>query len=113
MYKKAFSAIQLLNIVIQGFFSLLFPIGLGILFSWLGVEKWGAPSWLWVVLTVSGALIGIVSMIRFILSACRAYERLEEQRRKKEAESKPENEARGDSDNGEDPSLTDNERTDI
>lgn len=109
MYKKAFSAIQLLNIVIQGFVSLLFPIGLGILFSWLSVEKWGAPSWLWVVLTVSGALIGIVSMIRFILSACRAYERLEEERRRKEAENRAQAEAEADTENTDDPP----ERTDI
>lgn len=101
MYKKAFSAMQLVNIVIQGFISLLFPIGLGILFSWLSVEKWGAPSWLWVVLTVSGALIGIVSMIRFILSACHAYERLEEERRKKAAEE-------GDGQNSKDASVSEN-----
>ena len=89
MYKKTFTALQIFNIVLQGLFSLVFPIGLGILFSWLGVAKWGAPDWLYAILIPVGALVGFVSMVKFILSASRSLERLEEERRKKEKRNRP------------------------
>ena len=75
MYRKIISATYVLNIIFQSFFNLAFPIGLGILFSWLLVEKAAAPGWIYAPLVI----IGFSSMIRFILSAMRALEQLEAQ----------------------------------
>lgn len=84
MYKKAFTALNIFNIVLQGLFSLVFPIGLGVLFSWLGVTKWGAPGWLYAILIPVGALVGLMSMVKFILSATRGLERIEAEGRERE-----------------------------
>ena len=84
MYRKFISAMYLLNIIFQSFFNLAFPIGLAILGSWLLVEKAGAPGWIYAPLVIVGVAIGFVSMVRFILSATRALDRLEEERNKKE-----------------------------
>lgn len=79
MYRKIISATYVLNIIFQSFFNLAFPIGLGILFSWLIVEKAGAPGWIYAPIVIIGVIIGFFSMVRFILSAMRALERLERQ----------------------------------
>lgn len=79
MYRKIISATYVLNIIFQSFFNLAFPIGLGILFSWLLVEKAAVPGWIYAPLVIIGVIIGFSSMIRFILSAMRALERLEAQ----------------------------------
>ena len=86
MYRKFISAMYLLNIIFQSFFNLAFPIGLAILISWLFVEKAGAPGWLYAPLVIVGVAIGFVSMIKFILSATRALDRLERERQEKKEE---------------------------
>ena len=83
MYGKFVSAMYLLNIIFQSFFNLAAPIGLSILASWLLVEKAGADGWVYAPLVLVGVAIGFVSMIRFILSATRALDRLEEQKKVK------------------------------
>lgn len=93
MYGKFVNAMYLLNIIFQSFFDLAFPIGLAILGSWLLVEKANAPGWIYAPLVIVGVAIGFSSMIRFILSATRALDRLENERRKKASEGK-------DTDNG-------------
>lgn len=93
MYDKIVSAMYLLNIVFQSFFNLAFPIALSILGSWLLVEKVSAPGWVYAPLVLFGVAVGFVSMIRFILSATRALDRLEEQKKVK-------NKKREDSHNG-------------
>jgi F0F1-type ATP synthase assembly protein I len=80
MYRKIVSATYVLNIIFQSFFNLAFPIGLGILISWLLVENAGAPGWIYAPLVIIGVIIGFSSMIKFILSAMRALERLEAQK---------------------------------
>ena len=80
MYRKIISTTYVLNIIFQSFFNLAFPIGLGILSSWLLVEKAGAPGWIYAPIVIIGVIIGFSSMIRFILSAMRALERLEMQK---------------------------------
>ena len=82
MYGKFVSAMYLLNIIFQSFFDLDFPIGLSILGSWLLVEYAGAPGWIYAPLVIMGVILGFVSMIKFILSATRALDRLEGQRQK-------------------------------
>ena len=93
MYGKFVSAVYLLNIIFQSFFDLAMPIGVSILASWLLVEKASAPGWIYAPLVVIGVIIGFSSMIRFILSAMKALDRLEEQKNGK-------NKKREDSHNG-------------
>ena len=83
MYGKFVSAMYLLNIIFQSFFDLALPIGLSILASWLLVEKAGAGGWIYAPLVIVGVAIGFTSMIRFILGATKALDRLEEQRKTK------------------------------
>ena len=92
MYGKFISAMYLLNIIFQSFFNLAFPIGLAILGSWLLVEKAGAPGWIYAPLVIVGVAIGFVSMVRFILTATRALDRLEEERSKNKDKKDSENE---------------------
>ncbi len=84
MYRKFISAMYLLNIIFQSFFNLAFPIGLAILGSWLLVEKAGAPGWIYAPLVIIGVAIGFVSMVKFILTATRALDRLEREGNKRE-----------------------------
>ena len=77
MYKRFVSALYLLNIIFQSFLNLLTPIGLGLLISYLLTEHAGAPAFVWAILTVSGVFAGLVSMVKFILSATSALDRLE------------------------------------
>jgi hypothetical protein len=80
MYRGAFSAIQIINMVVHSIFTLLFQIAIGLGIGWLAVEKWGAPSWAYVPLILLGTIFGFYSMITFLLSAMRSYERLEKER---------------------------------
>ena len=79
MNRKLIGAIYVLNIVFQSFFSLLMPIGLGLLISWLSVERLGAPGWIYAVLITLGTLSGLYSMVRFILAAAGGLDRLEKE----------------------------------
>ncbi len=88
MYGKAFTALQLINIVVHSIFTLLWQIGLSILIGWLCVEKWSAPSWLYVPLILLGVASGLIGMVRFILSASASVERIEREREKKYAQNK-------------------------
>ena len=71
------------NIILQAFWSLLFPIGAGVLVGWLMTEKCGMGSCVFVILILLGVFVGIVSMIRFLLSALAGLERLEKEQREK------------------------------
>ena len=82
MYRKLVSATYVINIIFQAFLTLLFPAGLGFLCSWLLVRYAGAPNWLYAPLLIIGILIGLFSMVKFIIAAMSALERLEEQSKK-------------------------------
>lgn len=94
MYRGLISAMYALNIVFQGLFTLLMPIGAALGISYLAVTYGGAPSWLYAILIPIGAALGMISMIRFILIACKNLERLERMRenKRKEDESLEKNE---------------------
>ena len=77
------NAMYAFNIVLQAFWTLLFPIGGGLFLGWLLTEKCGMGSYIFVILILLGALTGIVSMIRFLLSALAGLERLEKEQREK------------------------------
>ncbi len=86
--KGAYSALYIANIVFQSIFTLLVHIGIGLLLSWLFVDKLGAPAWIYAIVIVIAVLSGLLSMVRFILAAMRALDNLEksnkEKRRKNE-----------------------------
>ena len=86
MYRRAFSAVQIINIVVHSFFTLIFQIALGLGAGWLAVEKLGAPSWVYVITILLGVGTGLYSMITFVISSSRAVERLEAERRAKRGE---------------------------
>ena len=87
-YKKFVSTLYTLNIISQAFFTLLFPIGIACALSFLLVKFAGAPTFIWAILLTVATFLGLFSMIKFVLSAMAALERLEKEgeRRRKEDE---------------------------
>ena len=81
--KNFMNSMYALNIVLQSFWSLLMPIGLGILLGWLLTEKLGFGDYVFVILIILGVVIGIFSMIKFLLSALAGLERLEKEQKNK------------------------------
>lgn len=90
MHKKIFSALELLNILFQAFYTLALPIGIGALASFLLTKFLYAPSWIWAVLLILGVLIGLYSMIKYILTATAGIDRRDKQTKqtKREQEEK-------------------------
>ena len=78
-----YSTFYVINIVFQSIFTLLWQIGAAVLIGWIFVSYLGAPPWIYAPLIVAGAISGLVSMVRFILSAMKALERIEEQKQPK------------------------------
>ena len=81
--KNFMNAMYTFNIILQAFWSLLFPIGAGLFLGWLLTEKCGMGNFIFVILILLGVLVGIVSMIRFLLSALAGLERLEKEQEDK------------------------------
>lgn len=82
--KGPISFIYVLNIILQSLFTLAFSIAIFFGIAYLIVNVWGGPSWVYVVLLLVGVGTGLLSMVRFILSAMAGLDRLEAERRKKE-----------------------------
>lgn len=82
MKNKLFGFLYAVNIISQAIFTLLTPAALAFGVAWLFVSRVGAPSWLYAVLIPLGVIAGFISMIKFVLSATAALERLEKQNRK-------------------------------
>ena len=83
MHKRIFSAVFILNTLFQALFTLLFPIGAGLLLSYISVSLWSFPPYTWAIAVPLGAVVGIYSMIRFILATMRALERIEAEKSEK------------------------------
>jgi F0F1-type ATP synthase assembly protein I len=81
--KESYSTFYVINIVFQSIFTLLWQIGVSVLLGWVFVSFVGAPEWIYVPLILLGVGSGLVSMVRFILTAMKSLERLEEERRAK------------------------------
>lgn len=91
MYKKFINALSMLNLLGQAIYSLALPIALGALTAFLLTEYASAPSWIWAILMTLGALMGLYSMVKYILTATAGMDRMkkqqiadEEQKRDKE-----------------------------
>lgn len=81
MHKRLFSVLYAVNIISQAVFTLLMPTALGFFVAWLLVSKVGAPEWIYAVLITLGVVSGLVSMVKFAISASENLERLERQRK--------------------------------
>ena len=90
MKKQTVSFIYAVNIASQALFTLLWQIALGLFLAWQFVEQLGAPDWTYVPLILLGVFTGLVSMVRFILSAMSALDRLEKERDEREKREKSE-----------------------
>ncbi len=83
MQRKLIRGMYLWNLVMQSILSLLTPIGLCTLVAYLLASR-GVGSWIYAVLIILGVLVGLSSMIRFLLSASAQIERLEKEHKEKE-----------------------------
>ena len=81
MKGQAVSFVYALNIILQSLFSLLFTAAISYGIGYLLVSYAGVGKWVYIPLLLGGLGVGIVSMVRFILSAMAGLERLEDQRR--------------------------------
>lgn len=81
--KGAYSALYTANVVFQSIITLLMHIGVGLLLSWFLVSKLGLPAWIYAIVIIISVFIGLISMIRFILSTMRALDHLEKSRETK------------------------------
>ena len=88
--KGAYSAIYVVNIVFQSIFTLLWQMAIGFGAGWLLVRFAGAPGWVYVVTILAGLATGLVSMVRFILSAMTALDKIEKHNKQKDKEKKNE-----------------------
>ena len=79
MQNKLFSVMYGVNIVAQAIFSLLTPAALMFGIGWLFINKVGAPEWLYAILIPIGILVGLISMVKFVIAAGVNLERLEKQ----------------------------------
>ena len=81
--KRFMNAMYAMNIILQAFWSLLFPIGAGVFLGWLLTEKAGLGDFVFVILILLGVFAGLISMVRFLISALAGLERLEKEQRNK------------------------------
>lgn len=79
MHKKFFSIMYGINIVAQSVFSLITPVLILFALSWVIISKLGAPEWIYAISITVGVIIGLVSMIKFVIVASENLNRLENQ----------------------------------
>lgn len=84
MYKNFVSSMYVLNIVFQAIFTLVTPPLLLFLVNLFCVSKLSFPKWTYAISLSVGFILGIISMIKFAITASEALERLEKQRKNKE-----------------------------
>ncbi len=70
------------NIIMQAVFTLVIPAGLLLAISFLFVSRLGAPMWIYAIAITLGIIIGLISMVRFVIAASESLERLEKQQNK-------------------------------
>ena len=81
--KRFMNTMYAMNIILQAFWSVLFPVGLGVFFGWLLTEKAGLGNYVFVILILLGVFVGLISMVRFLISALAGLERLEKEQKEK------------------------------
>lgn len=88
---QGYSAIYVLNIIFQALFTMVWYIGLFMLFAFLLVRFFHCPEWVYAPAIIIGVAGGFSSMIRFILAACRSLDRIEEERQARQNKNKKNN----------------------
>ncbi len=73
-----------LNVLVSAIFTLLTPVGILFAVAWLLNTKAGVGSYIYAVLLTIGVLVGLFSMIRFLIKASETLERIEKERGKNE-----------------------------
>ena len=76
-YKKIITPLYVINIAFQSLISLVSPIAIMFLISWLLVKYTAVGTWIYALLIMIGVFSGLYSMVSFILSATRALEAIE------------------------------------
>ena len=92
MHKKIFSVMYGINIVAQSVFSLITPPLILFALSFILVKKVGLPEWIYAITLTVGVLIGLVSMVKFVISATDSLTRLENQTKNKDKAGQENNE---------------------
>ena len=82
MRNQAVSFMYALNIVLQSLFSLLFSTAIFVGIAYLSVTYLGIGEWIYIPAVLVGLVLGVISMVRFIISAMAGLERLEKQKKK-------------------------------
>ena len=82
MRTQAVSFMYALNIVLQSLFSLLFSTAIFVGIAYLSVTYLGIGEWIYIPAVLVGLVLGVISMVRFIISAMAGLERLEKQKKK-------------------------------
>ena len=82
MHKKIFNASYLINVLFQAFFNLLFPLAVALGVGWLLTSRFNLPSWIYAPLLILGLAIGLISMIKFLIYALDAFEKIERNQEK-------------------------------
>lgn len=88
--KGAYSALYVINIVFQAIFTLVWQMAFGLAVGWLLVRFAGAPGWVYVITILAGLAMGLVSMVRFILAAMNALDKIEKDNKQRKKETKNE-----------------------
>lgn len=88
MRGQAVSFMYVLNIVLQSLFSLLFGTAVCVGIGYLLTTQLGVGRWVYIPLILVGLGLGVVSMVRFILSAMAGLERLEKERERSKTDSR-------------------------
>lgn len=81
--RKMYNAFYVVNIVFQSIFNLLFYIGISLLAAWIVTAKFGLPNWIYVPFILIGTISGIISMMKFIMTAMSSLESIEKSQRSK------------------------------
>ena len=84
MYSKLVGIMYALNVLVSAIFTLLTPVGILFLIAWLLNTKAGVGNYIYAVLLIVGVLVGLVSMIRFLIKASETLERIEKEHGKSE-----------------------------
>ena len=79
MYKRFVSALYVVNIVFQAIITLLVPPALLFFINYLLVSRLSLPPWTYAISISVGFIAGMISMIRFAITASEGLERLEKQ----------------------------------
>lgn len=83
MLKNGYSAIYVINILVSSVLTLLIYVGLFVLGAWLLVSRLNVGEWVYVVAVLLGVGLGIISMLKFILTSMKTLERIDEEREDK------------------------------